>query len=255
MKKPIFGSGWKMYFTDSEAVEHALGIKEKIKEENEIELFVLPSFTILSKIKEIFEGTSINVGAQNMCWEEKGAYTGEVSVRSLNEIGIQYVEIGHSERRELFGETDHTVNMKLKKALEFNFIPVFCIGEESNQKEKRLTEEILAIEIKTALSNIKYEDAVKIIYAYEPVWAIGKDDAAQPEYVEKVHSFIRETLKSNYSQSKDGTEFKIVYGGSVSLKNVEKLIKQPDIDGVFVGRSSLKLDSYIEMLQIIKENF
>jgi len=255
LKKPIFGCGWKMYFTDNEAIKHALAIKEKIKEEKEVELYILPSFSVLRELKNILEGTGINVGAQNMCWEERGAFTGEVSVLSLKEIGIKYIEIGHSERREFFGETNETVNRKLKKALEHGLIPVFCFGEKAKEKEMGLTEEVLIKEIRTALKDITYEDATNIIYAYEPIWAIGKKDSAHENYVEQIHRFIRELLKKIYVEARDGKEFKVIYGGSVSLKNISKLIQQPNIDGVFVGRASLKPNYYLEILKTIKKQY
>lgn len=239
MKKPIFGCGWKMYLSDNEAVEHAKELRSKVYREDKVELYVLPSFTALRDVKRVLQDTDINVGAQNMSWDEKGAFTGEVSVRSLKEIGITHVEIGHSERREFFGETDETCNKKLGKALEYNLIPVFCIGEKEKEKENGLTKEVIWREITVALQGIAYEDARKIIYAYEPVWAIGKDIAADPDYVEDVHKYIRDLLSEIYSIPNQGVEFKIVYGGSVSLKNVSELVQKPNVDGVFVGRSSL----------------
>lgn len=252
MRKLVFGSGWKMFLTDKEAIAYAELLKQNIDSDNEVELFVLPSFTALDRVNNILSGTDIKVGAQNMCWEDKGAFTGEVSVLSLTEMGIKYIEIGHSERRALFGETNETINLKIRKSLEHNLIPVFCIGENSTEKNLSLAKEILAIEIKTALNGVSYEDSQKIIFAYEPVWAIGKAEAAQPCYVECIHKFIREILMSLYAQSQDGTEFRIIYGGSVSPDNAEQLLNQPNIDGVFVGRASLNIESYFKMLSIVK---
>jgi triosephosphate isomerase len=253
MKKPVFGSGWKMFLTDSEAISYADKLKESICEEKDVDLFVLPSFTALERVKGILSGTDIEVGAQNMSWESKGAFTGEVSVLSLYEMGIGYIEIGHSERRKMFGENNNTVNLKIKKALEFNLRPIFCMGEKSDEKAKNLAGEVLATEIKSALYGITYQDARKIIYAYEPVWAIGKEDGAPPEYAEEMLRFIRDLLASLYAESDDGTEFTIIYGGSVSLKNAAQLISKPNIDGLFVGRASLNIDSYMEILKIIKK--
>lgn len=254
MKKPVFGSGWKMFMTDNEAITYAQSLKENIAQELDVELFVLPSFTAIERVGSILSGSDINIGAQNMCWEEKGAFTGEVSVLSLKEIGVRYIEIGHSERRTLFGENNNTVNFKIKKGLEHNLIPVFCMGEENEEKEKNLTKELLSTEIKTALYGIEYADAKKIIYAYEPVWAIGMDKSAQPDYAEEILGFIRGLLMQLYVEAEDGSEFTIVYGGSVSLENVEELISRPNIDGVFVGRASLTIESYMEILKIIKNS-
>jgi len=254
LKKPIFGSGWKMFMTDKEAIAYAQQLKENISKEKDVELFVLPSFTALDRVGSILAGTDVNIGAQNMCWEEKGAFTGEVSALSLKEIGARYVEIGHSERRSMFGENNNTVNLKIKKGLEHNLVPIFCMGEEKEEKEKNLTKELLSTEIKTALYGIPYTDAKKIIYAYEPVWAIGMDKSAQPDYAEEILAFIRELLTGLYVEAKDESEFSIVYGGSVSLDNVEELISKPNIDGVFVGRASLNIDSYINILKIVKNS-
>lgn len=254
MKKPIFGCGWKMYLSDNEAIQHAKELRSRVGREEQVELYVLPSFTAIRDVKKILDDTDISVGAQNMCWEEKGAFTGEVSVRSLKEIGIRYVEIGHSERREFFGETDETCNKKLKQALKHDMIPVFCIGELDDEKEQGLTKDVMKREVSVALKDIAYEDAKKVIYAYEPVWAIGKDDAADPGYAEDVQKYIRELLAELYPDSDGGKEFKIVYGGSVSLKNVAQLMQKPNIDGVFVGRSSLDADNYKKILEIVKES-
>lgn len=254
MKKPIFGSGWKMFMTDREAIAYAEVLKENIREEKEVELFVLPSFTAIDRVRKILLDTDINVGAQNMCWEEKGAFTGEVSVLSLKDMGVKYIEIGHSERRAMFGENNNTVNLKIIKSLKHGLIPVFCMGEDLDEKVKNLTRELLSTEMKSALYGVTYDDAKKIIYAYEPVWAIGKAEAAKPYYAEEILKFIRELLTYIYAESENGSEFTVVYGGSVSAKNVEELISMPNIDGVFVGRASLEVDSYVEMLELIKKN-
>ncbi len=255
MKKPIFGCSWKMYFKDNEAIQHALALKERINNEVDVELYVLPSFTTLREVQEILKDTPISVGAQNVCWAEKGAYTGEVSILSLQEIGIKYVEIGHSERKEYFGETDKMINKKIKTALEYGLTPVFCIGEGVKEKDDGLTEEILARQLQVGLEGICLEDARKIIFAYEPIWAIGKTDAALPGYVEFIHKYIRTLLKYNFLQGNNEKEFMVIYGGSVSSKNVAHLIKQPNIDGVFVGRASLNPDRYFELLDIVKNHW
>ncbi len=253
MKKPIFGSGWKMFFKDQEAIAYAEVLKESIRSEKDVELFVLPSFTAIHRVSGILAGSDVNVGAQNMCWEDKGAFTGEVSVLSLKDMGIKYIEIGHSERRAMFGENHTTVNLKIKKALEHGLIPIFCIGEDEEEKEKNLTREFLAMEIKTALLGLDLEAAKKVVYAYEPVWAIGKDQAADAGYAEEIHKFIRGYLAGLYPESGDGAEFSIIYGGSVSAENAGELISKPDIDGIFVGRASLKIESYKEMLRLVKD--
>lgn len=251
-KKPIFGSGWKMFMSDSEALAHAARLKECVTLEPGVELFVLPSFTALDRVAGILAGTDIHVGAQNMAWEDRGAFTGEVTAASLQEMGLKYVEIGHTERRTLFGETYATVNRKMKKALAYGLIPVLCTGENADQKDAGLTREVLATEVKTAVQGIPYEQVVQVLYAYEPVWAIGKADSASAGYAQEMLRFIRTLLVSLYPESGDGAAFNLLYGGSVSLNNVGGLMSQPDIDGVFVGRASMQAASYMEMLHIIK---
>lgn len=244
MKRPIFGAGWKMYLSDSEACQLAAIINESTVLDESVESYVLPTFTALNRVNNILADSIVNVGAQNISYEQSGAFTGEVSVRSLVEMGLKYVEIGHSERRSLFNDTHVSINRKVKLALENKLVPILCIGEDLNDKISMRTNEVLEMDIRTALFGVDYEGAKEIIFAYEPIWAIGQQESAGAKYANNVHMFIRKLLHSLYHESQNGNEFKIVYGGSVSTDNVEQLMNEPHIDGVFVGRSSLDLKSY-----------
>ncbi|MCT4542960.1 MAG: triose-phosphate isomerase [Vallitalea sp.] len=254
MKKPIFGAGWKMYLSDSEACQLATIINKSTILNDSVESYVLPTFTVLDRVNNILSDCVVNVGAQNMCYEHSGAFTGEVSVRSLVEMGLKYVEIGHSERRSLFNDTHVSINRKVKLALENKLIPILCIGEDLNDKIAMRTNEVLEMDIRTALFGVDYEAAKEIIFAYEPIWAIGQQESAGAEYANNVHMFIRQLLNSLYDESQNGDEFKIVYGGSVTAGNAEQLMKQPHIDGVFVGRSSLDIESYETIFRIVSES-
>ncbi|SDS01651.1 triosephosphate isomerase [Paenibacillaceae bacterium GAS479] len=249
MKPMILGSGWKMFLTDSEALAHAEAIAAFGTESQGVELFVLPSFTALHRVTERLAGCGIHVGAQNLAWAEKGAFTGEVSVLSLKELGVTHAEIGHTERRELFGETVETIARKLHTALEHGMTPVYCFGENAAEKRDGRTERVLADEFRKTLRGICFEEAQRIIFAYEPVWAIGVAESAEPADVNPIIGSLRSVLAELYPTSKDGAEFRIVYGGSVNLDNFPKLLEQPHIDGLFVGRASLVPESYAEMVR------
>jgi triosephosphate isomerase len=254
MKKPIFGAGWKMYLTDLEACQLASEINESNILNDSVESYVLPTFTALNRVNNILADCVVNVGAQNMCYEQSGAFTGEVSVRSLVEMGLKYIEIGHSERRSLYNDTHASINRKVKLALENNLIPILCIGEDLNDKVAKRTNEVLEMDIRTALFGVDYESAKEVIFAYEPIWAIGQQESAGAKYANNVHMFIRELLQSLYEESENGDEFKIVYGGSVTPDNAEQLMNEPHIDGVFVGRSSLNIESYETIFRKVYES-
>jgi triosephosphate isomerase len=243
-----------MYLSDSEACELATRINESNILTDSVESYVLPTFTALNRVKDILANSVVNVGAQNMCYEQSGAFTGEVSVRSLVEMGLGYIEIGHSERRSLFNDSHASINRKVKLGLENNLIPILCIGEDLNDKIAKRTNEVLEMDIRTALFGVKYEDAKKVIFAYEPIWAIGQQESAGAKYANNVHMFVRQLLSSLYNESQNGEEFKIVYGGSVTVNNVEQLMREPHIDGVFVGRSSLNIESYETIFRKVSES-
>lgn len=248
-QKPFIAGNWKMNKTIPEAVELAKVLREKSVNLSEAELVVIPPFIALREVQKAIEGSAIQLGAQNFFWEEKGAYTGEVSALMLIDAGCQYVTIGHSERRQYFGETNETVNKKIKAALAHELIPIMCIGESLEEKEQEKTIEKIAAQINEGLEGIGKEEASRIIIAYEPIWAIGTGLTATPTQAEEVHSFIREKLVEKYGNETASCAI-ILYGGSVKPDSTYSLVKEKNINGALVGGASLEADSFI---QIAKE--
>ena len=238
MRRKIIAGNWKMNKTPQEAVEL---IEELIPLVNDSEadvVFCVPFVDIPAAI-EALKGTNIAVGAQNMHWEEKGAYTGEISADMLYELGVEYVIIGHSERRQYFAETDETVNEKIQTALDHELIPIVCCGETLEQRENGDTLDLIRSQIEKAFEHILAEDAAGIIIAYEPIWAIGTGKVATKEQAEEVCAFIRLTIRDLYGEE-TAQEIRIQYGGSVNAENAPELFAMPDIDGALVGGASLK---------------
>ena len=231
-----------MHNTVDEAVKLVEELIPKVKEAK-CEVVVCPPFICLPKIREITEGTNIKVGAQNMYFEEKGAFTGEISPIMLEKLNIDYVIIGHSERRQYFGETDETVNKKIKAAFEHNLIPILCVGETLDEKENDVTEEVVSKQVKLALSGLREDEIEKLVIAYEPIWAIGTGKTATSEEANEVISFIRNTVKNLYGE-KAAESIRIQYGGSVKPSTIKEQMSMSDIDGAFVGGASLKSDDF-----------
>lgn len=231
-----------MHNTIDESVKLVEELISKVKEAK-CDVVVCPPFICLPKIREVTEGTNVKVGAQNMYFEEKGAFTGEVSPVMLEKLNIDYVIIGHSERRQYFGETDQTVNKKIKSAFEHNLIPILCVGETLNEKENGITEEIVAKQVKLGLSELEEEKVEKLIIAYEPIWAIGTGKTATSEEANEVIAFIRNTVKSLYGD-KVAQNVRIQYGGSVKPATIKEQMSMSDIDGALVGGASLKADDF-----------
>ena len=248
-QKPFIAGNWKMHKTIPEALEIVKALKEATPELTDAELVVIPPFTAMSEVKKVIEGISIKLGAQNLFWEEKGAFTGEVSAPMLKDAGCHYVIIGHSERRQYFGETDETVNKKVKAALAHELIPIMCIGESLEEKEKEKTIDKVETQINSGLEELGKEEIRRIIIAYEPIWAIGTGLTATPSQAEEVHNFIREKLAEKYGNETASCAI-ILYGGSVKPDNTYSLLKENNINGALVGGASLKADSFI---QIAKE--
>ncbi len=247
---PFIAGNWKMNKTIPDAVDLVKALREESTELEEAELVVIPPFTALSEVKKEIEGSSIRLGAQNMFWEDEGAYTGEVSPGMLKDAGCQYVVIGHSERRQYFGETDETVNKKIKAALAHELLPIMCIGESIEEREKGETINKVETQITEGLKGFSEEEFSRIIIAYEPIWAIGTGLTATPEQAEEVHRFIREKLIERYGNEKASYAI-ILYGGSVKPDNTFSLLTEKDINGALVGGASLEADSFI---QIAKES-
>lgn len=245
MRTPIIAGNWKMNKTIEEATELVREIKDNLKEN--IEAVVCVPFTALSQVKKEISGTNLKLGAQNMHWEESGAFTGEISPLMLNEIGVDYVIIGHSERRQFFGETDETVNKKIKAALKHDINPIVCVGETLVQREDGIEKEVVEAQVLKALKNINKNDMDKIVIAYEPIWAIGTGKTASSEEANEIISFIRKILKDKYSQE-ISDKVRIQYGGSVKPSNIAEIMNQSDIDGALVGGASLKSDEFIKLV-------
>jgi len=248
-QNPFIAGNWKMFKTIPEAVELVKALKEKSPEFSDAELVVIPPFTALSEVKKVIEGSTIKLGAQNLFWEEQGAFTGEVSAPMLKDAGCQYVTIGHSERRQYFGETDETVNKKIRAALAYELYPIMCLGESLEEREKGKTIDKVESQINSGLEGLESEEISKIIIAYEPLWAIGTGLTATPAQAEEVHSFIREKLVEKYGKKTASCAI-ILYGGSAKPDNTYSLLKENNINGALVGGASLKADSFV---QIAKE--
>jgi len=243
MRKIIIAGNWKMYKTSVEAIELVNGLKRNLYDISTIDIVVCPPFTALSEVAEAVLESPIKLGAQDMYWQKEGAFTGEVSASMLKEVGCSYVIIGHSERRQFFGETNETVNKKLKAALDLGLIPIVCVGENLAQREKGKTFEVVKEQIEDSLAGLTVEQAEKIIIAYEPVWAIGTGKVATPAQAQEVHQFIRNLLGKLFNE-KVSDNCRIQYGGSVKPDNISELISQKDIDGALVGGASLDVNSF-----------
>lgn len=235
-----------MHKTIPEALNLVKALSQKSPELEEAQLVVIPPFTALSEVRKELEGSPIQWGAQNIFWEEKGAYTGEVSPVMLKDAGCQYVVVGHSERRQYFGETDETVNKKIKAVLAHDMIPIVCIGESIEERKKGETIKKVETQITEGFKGLSEEEVSQIIIAYEPIWAIGTGLTASPSQAQKVHSFIREKLEERCGKEIASCAI-ILYGGSVKPDNTFDLLIEKDINGALVGGASLEADSFIQI--------
>ena len=247
MRIPFIAGNWKMNKNIREALELVNNIKD-IANKTDVEVAVCVPFTVLTEVKKAIAGTKVKLGAQNMHWEEKGAYTGEISPSMLNEIGVDYVIIGHSERRQYFNETDETVNKKIKSALAHDIKPILCVGETLEQRESGNEKEVVKNQIVKDLKGISSEDMITIVIAYEPIWAIGTGKTASSEDANSMIGYIRSIIEETYGID-ISEEVRIQYGGSVKPSNVTEIMKQPEIDGALVGGASLKAEDFIELVK------
>ena len=248
MRTPIVAGNWKMNLGQAQAKELAEGLREVAGEETGVEVILCPSFTLLHVVREAVQGTTIALGAQNLFWEAKGAYTGEVSASMLLDSGCSHVIIGHSERRQYFGETDASVRRRIVSALEAGLIPIVCVGETLDEREEGSTELVIERQVSGALERFKPEDAAKIVIAYEPVWAIGTGRTATPVMAQEVHRMIRNWMANAFGNDvADGV--RILYGGSMKPGNAAELMAQPDIDGGLVGGASLVVDDFSAIIR------
>ena len=243
MRKTVVAGNWKMNKDLNESVSLVSEIKNQVTDNDNVKVIVCPPFTSLETVSALLKDTAIGLGAQNMCAEESGAFTGAISATMVKSVGCQYVILGHSERRTIFNETDELINKKIKKAIEHKLIPIFCIGETLEERESGEMKKVIETQVRGGLSGISEADLSELIVAYEPVWAIGTGKTASPEQAQEVHAFIRGLVAEMYSA--DFAENVVMqYGGSVKPDNAKELLGQPDIDGALVGGACLKADSF-----------
>jgi len=247
MRKKIIAGNWKMNNDLNESQSLVSGIISGLGNDDKCEVIVCPPFTSLNEVHSLVKDSPVKLGAQNMFFEESGAYTGEVSASMLKSVGCEYVILGHSERRTIFGESDEWINNKIKKAIESGLKVIFCIGETLVQREEGKTDAVVKNQIINGLQNITSENLKTITIAYEPIWAIGTGKTASPEQAQEVHEFIRNLIEEIYS--KESAENLIIqYGGSVKPDNAASLLSQPDIDGALVGGACLKTASFLSII-------
>ena len=254
MKKLYFGTNLKMYKTIAETKEYLQQLEKLTADlsREEIELFVIPSYTSLEEASAQVNHNLIKLGAQNMCWEEQGQFTGEISPLMLKELNLDLVMIGHSERRHVFGETDLEENKKVHAAIEHGFTALLCVGETREDKAFGVSEEVLRMQLKKGFYGMSAEDTGNLWVAYEPVWSIGVNGTpASADYAEQMHRAMKKCLREMFGEQAD--RIPVLYGGSVNPGNAEELIKQPDIDGLFVGRSAWNAEKFYQLILHAKE--
>jgi triosephosphate isomerase len=253
MRVPIIAGNWKMHETEEETFQLASDLKNRLKDVDGVKVIICPPFTSLSSAKRAIQDSPILLGAQNMHWEQMGAYTGEISPAMLLTAGCRYVIIGHSERRAYFFETDNLVNLKVKSALEAGLFPIICVGEKLEQREANKTEEVVEKQVEGAFRDLRAKQAEKTVIAYEPVWAIGTGKTATPKQADEVHFLIRKLLSSEFGK-KCAQKISILYGGSVKPDNSGVLLRMPDIDGALVGGASLVAESFENIVRSAVES-
>jgi len=248
MRKPVIAGNWKMNKSINEAIELVNSLKRELIDIQETDIVVCPVYTALSDVSDLLIDSNISLGAQNVYWESSGAFTGEISPSMIKDAGCKYVIIGHSERRKYFGESDERVNKRIKAAQSEGLIPIFCVGETLEEREADKTIDVVKRQLKGGLEGLESEALLKLVIAYEPVWAIGTGKTATPEQAQEVHKFIRGWLNENYSPE-TAESLRILYGGSVKPSNIKELMQQGDIDGALVGGASLDSSSFIEIVK------
>jgi triosephosphate isomerase len=250
MRIPLIAGNWKMNKTIGEALElvKALHYGLQYPEATKFEIVVAPPYTALNKVAEFLKDSFIGVSAQDLFWEDSGAFTGAISAAMIKDAGAEYVIIGHSERRQLFNETDASVNKKIKAAQKTNLIPIFCVGETLQEREAGKVNAVIGTHVYGGLEGLTTEDMAKVVIAYEPVWAIGTGKTATPEQAAEVHAMIRKMLVEKFGQT-TADLVRILYGGSVKPSNSKEFLSQPNIDGALVGGASLKPEDFIGIIK------
>jgi len=242
-RKPFISGNWKMFKTCSEAVEAASTLSKIVESVSDVDIMIAPPFTALSPVSEAIKGSPVKLAAQNIYWEEEGAYTGEISAKMILSAGCSHVIIGHSERRQYFGETDETVNKKIRAAIDNGLVPVMCVGETEKERDEDKTFSVLDKQVKKGLEGFLLEDLGSLIIAYEPVWAIGTGKTATTDQAQDVHNYIRSMIRDDFGPAlSEG--MRILYGGSVKPANIKELMAMPDIDGALVGGASLDPETF-----------
>jgi triosephosphate isomerase len=248
MRAAVVAGNWKMYTTAQEAVALVRALKPLVEGVKGVEVVVCPPFVSLPAVAQELRGGAIRLGAQNMHWEDEGAFTGEVSAKMLKDAGCAYVILGHSERRQYFGETDAAILKKVRKAQEAGLLPIVCVGETLVEREAGTTEEVIRTQLEGCFAGLAAEAMRAMVIAYEPVWAIGTGKTATPEQAQDVHRFIRGWLSGRFGAAA-ADAVRIQYGGSVKPDNAKSLLSQPDIDGALVGGASLKADAFAAVVR------
>jgi triosephosphate isomerase (TIM) len=238
---------WKMHTTVVDGCRLALEVAKGCQTRGDRQVLVAPPFTILSEVAHVLEGSGILVASQNVCWEEKGAFTGEISPTMVRDAGGSGAIVGHSERRQLFGESDAMINRRLRGALAFGLLGILCIGETLAEREQGHTFAVLTRQLNEGLASVSAAEMVSVVIAYEPVWAIGTGKTATKEQAQEAHAFIRGVL-ANKMEKSVAEQTRILYGGSVKPTNIDELMAQPDIDGALVGGAALEADSFLRIL-------
>ena len=246
MRVPVIAGNWKMHKSIQEAVSLARAIKTGAAKGASCQVVLAPPFTALAAVSGEIRGTPLVLAAQNVHWEPKGAFTGEIGIPMLQDIGCGMVLTGHSERRQHFGETDATVNRRVRAVLNSTLQPIVCIGETLTERESGMHHSVVAQQLAGGLDGLTGQDLLRIILAYEPVWAIGTGRTASPETAQEMHSLIREWLSERFG--KEAQEVRILYGGSVKPDNIDALMLQPDIDGALVGGACLEAESFLRII-------
>ncbi|MCR5564796.1 MAG: triose-phosphate isomerase [Gammaproteobacteria bacterium] len=246
MRKNIIAGNWKMFKTRGEAINFVLQVADKVPSQDLVESVICVQAPVLRDMVKR-QGDNLRVGAQNVHFKDSGAFTGEVSAVLLAELGVTYVIIGHSERRAMFNETDETVNLKIKQALAYDLKPIVCVGESLDIREAGTTKEFVSAQVEKALEGVSESELEQIVFAYEPIWAIGTGKTATPEIAEETCRDIRNTIERLYS--KDAAQkMRIQYGGSVKTSNIVELLAQEDIDGALIGGASLVPEDFVFMV-------
>lgn len=248
MRRPLIAGNWKLHKTIPEAIQLANELKRKLYDFDRGDLLICPPFTALSAVADVLQGSNIYLGAQDLFWEDSGAFTGEVSGPLLRDAGCSFVIVGHSERRQYFGDNDEVVNKKLQAAINSGLTPILCVGEPLEKREQKVTKEYLRKRLRANLRGLGGEMVMKIVFAYEPIWAIGTGRTATPQMAGETQRFIRQLFEEHYDSTVAGG-MRIIYGGSVKPENAPALMAEEDVDGFLIGGASLQADSFIKIAQ------